>query len=111
MYGEAVRNRDQLVIELLEEIGGDRGSRLGSALTLDALRFLGPLAGLDGLLDGGVALIGSLRVGFGGARVLHVFARELRGVFLPDCGRRLDLLVLYGLGVCGLVGIVGAVTV
>ena len=44
MYGEAVRNRDQLVIELLEEIGGDRGSRLGSALTLDALRFLGPLA-------------------------------------------------------------------
>ena len=109
MYGEAVRNRDQLVIELLEEIGGDRGSRLGSALTLDALRFLGPLAGLDGLLDGGEALIGSLRVGFGGARVHHAFARELRGVFLPHRGRRLDPFVHHRLRVRGLVGLVVAV--
>ena len=44
MHREAVRHREQLLVEPLERLGVDGGGGLGRALALDALRLIGALS-------------------------------------------------------------------
>ncbi len=88
MHDEAVGNGQQLGIQPLQYITRDRGGGLGRALTCDTLRFVGPLARFDGLLDGGEVLVGGLGIGGGRGRVHDAFACELCRVLFSH-GRRL----------------------